>query len=265
MKIQQQNVPLLVAVIAVMASPCAIAESWDVTQTTTVTDTATGITQNGVSANSIQAVNAINLNGTTGEIGTASQTFETPADHNITLIQQSSTTASDQAINRAYAHTITDLTQEVTLSGTPTIHLKQQATAQGNNTQAINQALITNDATAVISKLEQNVSFDATTFKMDQTSPAEENIQAGNLIQAGTVSATAGDITQNITVDMARVVQENTSKSIQAPNALVTLDSGTGGSIAQSFEGTFFGSTYALRQTTANNSVQALNFAGEAI
>jgi len=243
------------------------ADSWTITQSTSATSSSTTILQEGSSAGAVQAVNSINLNGLNSTVNDGSSQQFNGGENNLTLRQHNGTTSSIQAINRVYAHTINGLTQGARLVGGPQNLTFDQASNIGNsNTQSLNDA--TTSVTGTINKLAQSV-LDTATVTMQMTQSAgTQNVQAGNLIKTGELSSTSGDVSQTVRIGIVKQVQSNTSQSIQSGNALVTLggSTATGGTLTQSFEGSSFGFLgFTFTQTSVSNSVQARNYAGEAL
>jgi hypothetical protein len=255
---------LITALSLALGSSYAFADSWTVTQNTTASNGVGVVLQTGTSGGAVQAVNSVNLNSTDGTVNdTSTQTFNN-GDNPPTLRQNSGTTASSQAFNRVYAHTINGVVQNVVLGGLNTLKLDQTSAIGSNNTQAVNETSTPTINTAKINKLTQKVDDSSNIMLLLAQSGGTGNIQAANLIQSGNLSTTADAVTQLINVNTANILQANTTKSIQAGNALIMLADATGGALKQTFTANSTGVT-RFEQATATNSIQALNYAGVAI
>lgn len=259
---------LTTSLFLALASSNALADSWTVTQGTTV-GTDTTITQTSSSGGSVQTINGINLNGSNGTINDTSTQNVNLGSRNITLDQKSGTTNSSQAVNRASAHTINGLTQDVTITGGPkAITMNQNDSVSSSNSQAVNEAISSTETGAIINKLTQKIDGASSISLQMVQSGSSTNIQAGNLIRSSALSTTADAVTQTTNVGGTKLQQDTTTNSIQASNALIMLggSSAAGGKIKQTFSGTFFDALgYTFKQTGVNNSIQALNYAGVTI
>jgi len=242
-----------------------LADSWTILQTTNLNGSTTHtLTQNANSTasgttNSVQAINNINLNTTDGVINTGSTQTVNMAD-NLTFDQDSAGNNNIQAGNNAVTLTVTGLTQSLAANATSTTIKFEQgvtsATGTGN-VQAINRVKAT-----TVTSLSQSLTGSALTLDFDQANGADENIQAGNLIDASTVgdslSTTAGNVTQTITVLNANMTQDSTAQSLQASNALITASGSGVGHITQTFTVDSLGMT----QSGADGSVESGNYVG---
>lgn len=251
----------------ILLNSSALADSWTITQSVSATSANTTILQENSSNGSVQAVNSVNLSGNNGVINDSSSQSFIGGENNLTLRQNTGTASSVQAINRIYAHTINGAAQGASLAGGPQNLTFDQASDIGdNNTQSLNDA--TTSVAGAVNKLSQSV-LDTGTVSLHMTQSAgSQNIQAGNLIKSGELSTTSGDVTQTVSIGLAKQVQLNTTQSIQSGNALITLGGSTaaGGTLTQSYSGlTLDVVGFSFQQTNANNSIQARNYAGEAL
>lgn len=260
------NQPLLLisTVVMLLASNTVFADSWTITQGTTATGNNTSITQTAASTNSTQAINSVNLNGTTGIVSATSSQVFNAGDNDLTLQQDLSTSSSKQAANRVYANTIEKLTQSITITPitSKTVNLKQLAGVGNGNTQAINTSETSTETAAEIKELSQTLSGDSIDIKQSQLGGVQ-NVQATNLIKSGKTSTTTDKVTQTANIRRAEILQSGTTQSIQAGNGLITLDGGAGGGIKQTF--TTSNTIDLFKQTSANGSVQALNYLGKSL
>jgi hypothetical protein len=203
---------------------------------------------------SVQTLNSINLDTSDSVINTGSNQTVKLGANTLSLIQDAGTTQSKQAVNRAVAKTVTDLTQVLEASA-GNIQLLQNGSAGNDNTQAINEVNASN-----INRLRQKIVAPNTTLKASQDN-VEKNVQASNLITVGRSLSQSG-VEQNIAVKEAVFSQVSTMQTLQAGNALLMGDgsSVTGGAIAQKF--TVNGGALSLRQDQAGGSHQSANYAG---
>jgi hypothetical protein len=179
---------IILLIIAIVVSNNAKADSWTVTQTTTITMNQLSLSQNATNT-STQAVNHINLNMTNGEIQ-GTQTFN-GGGKNATFIQNN-TQNSKQAINRISANHVSSATQ--TVSGIATLNFELSGST--GNIQAGN-LIETNSFTA--NAISQSLSVDTINFKVDggEAQDLTDNIQAANVII--TSSGSNNDVTQTTT------------------------------------------------------------------
>lgn len=231
---------IILPIIAIVISNNAKADSWTVTQTTTINMNQLSVTQNATN-DSTQAVNHINLNMANGEIR-AEQNFNA-GGQNIVFQQNNSTQNSKQAINRISANRVISATQ--TVSDIATVNFTQNGGS--NNTQALNETKADQ-----IEQLSQTISGNTINFNQND---GTGNIQAGNLIQ--TDSFTANGINQSLNVDTINFTvngnqQQNLTDNIQAANAIIT-SSGDSDNVTQS-------ATAVTVTPSSSNSPQALNY-----
>ena len=239
-----------------------LADSWTIIQEATLNTNPTTLTQNkdtSGTTNSVQAINNINLQNDNGDIIAGStQTLNTTK--NITFDQDDAGSNNIQAVNNAVTKTVTDLTQTLNSTAIQTIKFEQgvdSATGTGN-VQAVNRVKAT-----TVTKLNQSITGSSNiTLDFDQANSADQDIQAGNLIDASTAGdslATTDDVKQTIDVLDSDMKQEDTKASIQAGNALITAKTGVAtGKITQKFTT----GTLTMLQSGANGSVQSGNYVG---
>ena len=210
---------LAAAVTAALLSTNAMADSWDVTQGTTVGHD-TEVKQNGASAGALQALNAVS--STTATVK-GTQTVDMGANK-LTLTQGGTTGTSTQAANYIATPTLdtttlaTNTTANVTQksAGTGAIELNQKDTAAvaasgstpavdaatlgAQNTQAFNmvkgktvdklEQLVTSGSTAI------NLNQETTTGSSDATPSANKNTQTLNNVEANVTDAEVKAVTQ---------------------------------------------------------------------
>lgn len=228
----------------------AFGDSWTLTQTA-ITQTATTLFQANAN-NAKQGVNVINLNNAQGVVVNADQTFTT-SGHNVTL-SQDATNASHQAVNYIAAAHITAATQTVTQ--VDAVLLKQQ-NSSSNSLQALNIAITTGAGTQ-INQLVQTVSANSASFD----STGSGNIQAGNYLQADSLSATAGDVVQNFTISGNVTYALTGANNLQAGNvAINNVGFKPTGTIIQHFSAANVNATFS--DTDANGSIMAANYVAE--
>jgi hypothetical protein len=242
-----------------------LADSWTITQEFTLSNTATqSIIQNGGTTNSVQAINNINLDGSGRTVNdSSSQTLTIDTD--ITLDQDAAGNNNIQAINNALVNTVNGLTQTLQPdTAAQTVKLEQgfSGTTGTGNDQAVNRVKGT-----TITKLNQSITG-TITLDLDQANGVENNVQAGNLIDASTTgttvnsAGTANLVIQDINIDTLDMLQDGSDYSIQAGNALITASVATGGTIKQ----TITDDTLAMtQQGGADGSIQSGNYVGDRI
>jgi hypothetical protein len=185
----------------------ARADSWTITQTFSITGGDLQLTQTNTN-DATQTVNLINLDTVTQ----ATQTVNMNS-RNLEMIQENGTQNSHQAINRISADTITEATQSVL--DVRTTQMTQKSST--GNTQALNDV-----EARTVNKLTQTVTGRTIEFEQNST---RNNIQAGNLIQADSLSHHPGNITQNFTADTLTQNSRNSGgDNIQAANAAIGRD-----------------------------------------
>ncbi len=198
--------------------------------------------QQGAGSNT-QAANRMEATGST--IDDVTQTVESPT------VQFSQTTSGTglQAGNMVSAADVTFLDQS--LSGDD-INMTQNKAGAGS-IQAGNY-LITTGVVADVSQIMGDSNDDA--VYLEQTSSGKGTIQAGNLLDASDVGADVNAI-QGILTGSATLTmnQDSTTLALQAGNALLT---GGDGFAAQEVDV----AQLVMTQTSANNSIQAANYAG---
>jgi hypothetical protein len=190
---QYKQMTLAAAIAAaLMMMNTAQAESWEITQNTTI-GTNTELEQK-TSTSATQAINAVNFDGTNTNVkGTQTTAMGTST---LKLKQTGSNTSSTQAANYVKANTIADsllFTQTHTGGGSVTLDQAYNdgtLSLQGGNRQAINMADSAKDGTGVkintVKTLEQLVNS-SSTVTLNQSTGAN-NLQAVNHIEAGTVN-----------------------------------------------------------------------------
>lgn len=245
-----KKLPLTVAITTLLMSANAMADSWKVVQEVTPGANITMQQTNTTTTASVQALNSINLapDPIPSNIDTDSTQTVTLGTHDLTLTQDVSTTGSTQAANWGAADKITDLTQSITTTGD--IQLNQNALIGNSNTQAINGV-----KASTIEELSQSI----TTASLDMNQEgAQKNTQTGNLISAIEALPATG-VTQTIATGTLNMEQKTTTTGFQAGNALLTATGGLGGAISQTTTTT---GASTIVQDAANNSYQAINYAG---
>lgn len=218
--------------------------------------------QRGSTAYSNQAINRISADQVGDNTGEFTQSLIVNANKTIRLDQDGAGNNNIQAVHDADANRVKDLSQNINLSGASTIHFEQGFTsATGTkNVQAGSRVKAT-----TVTKLRQAITGSNTTLDFDQANSATKDIQAGNVIDAresgASLSTADGNVTQKINVNTVDMLQEDTGKSIQAGNALITASGATGGKIKQTFKV----GTLTMVQDNANGSHQAGNYVGDKI
>jgi len=246
------NTSLVALAAYLLCTANAYGDSWALTQTTT-TNTATTLSQTTVS-NAKQGVNMINLNHSNGVVVNANQVFTT--NGNDLTLSQDVVTSSHQAINYIAAAHITEAAQVVNHVDEV---LLQQTNSSSNSTQALNMA-ITAGAGSQIDKLTQTVSANSMSFD----GAGSGNIQAGNYIQADSISSTVGNVVQNFNVNGNVSYALIGSNNLQAGNVVIK-NSGfdPAGKVTQNFSAGNVDASFS--ETDANGSVIAANYFAERI
>lgn len=262
---QHIKLKLAAAITAALLSTNAMADTWEVTQTTTPGSSTTITQDDAVASSGIASVQAMNAtNSATAKIkGTQTAAM---AGNTLLLKQTGSTADSTQAANYAKAGTIGDTTGTTTAltqkyTGTATIDLEQKTgdLSGVGNLQAVNAA----DA-ATVTSLTQNVGAVAgtpasagTAVTLTQTTSGA-NTQAINNINATTALVTA---TQDVAPgSKLTLTQGGASTGTQAANRAVAAS--VTGTLTQNVKvGTAIASEAALTQTTTAAGTQALNMA----
>lgn len=191
--------------------PYAQADSWTLTQSVAVSSDTT-LTQDGVSGDSVQGVNVINLDGSVGVVVNGEQTMSV-GGNDLTLTQDNASN-SRQFVNLMSASKIQSGTQS--LSGVDALSLIQ-TNGTNNSVQAINAAVTRGgDPGTQIELLTQSVEVASASFDVT----GSNNIQAGNYIDANSVSSTLGDVTQSFVITGAAPAVYNVtgSDNVQAGN-----------------------------------------------
>ncbi|MEN8219650.1 MAG: hypothetical protein ABFS56_25520 [Pseudomonadota bacterium] len=185
----------------------AIADSWTITQTFSITGGDLELTQTRANG-ATQTVNLINLDN--GSVTQATQTVNMNS-RNLEMTQENGTQNSHQAINRISANSIIEATQSVL--NVRTTQMTQKSST--GNTQALNDV-----EARTLNKLTQTITGRTIEFNQNSTI---NNIQAGNLIQADRLSH--HNITQNFTVDTLTQNSRNGGRdNIQAANAAIGMN-----------------------------------------
>jgi len=248
-------------VVIIMANLClssvVLADSWQIMQEVDVSNVGADTTlrqTNSSDNNSVQTLNNINLNTSYSTINTGSNQTVKLGGNTLTLTQDAGTSKSKQAVNRAVAKTVTDLTQVLEASAGD-IRLNQTGSAGNDNTQAINE--VNADS---INRLRQKIVAPNGSLVSNQNN-VEKNIQASNLITVGR-SLSANGVEQKILIKEATFNQQSSSQTFQAGNALLMGDGSgvTGGGITQNF--TVNGGALNLNQNQASGAYQSVNYSG---
>ena len=167
------------------------ADSWSVTQSVTTSNPLL-LNQHNATGSTIQSVNLINLDQSSGVVSHAEQTLNA-GGNNVSLIMLGSEN-SYQSVNYLAASEVVSATQNAT-------NINEAVLRQiggSNNVQAINVTKATGGLGVQISNLTQTVS--ANTLTLDYQGTGSGNIQAGNFIEADSISTTPGAVTQNFVV-----------------------------------------------------------------
>ena len=285
---------LAAAVSVALFSGAAMADSWNITQSVSAV-TSTSVGQNGTTAASTQALNAINAAGTTTIADGSTQTVTMDNAATTTLNQEGAVATSTQALNYTTAGSL-EGTFEQSQVGTGPLTLNQQATGDAN-TQGINivetgavvtsltQSAASTDvslnqgttvatgttatqvgnaliSTGAVASVNQDLGADGSDVTLDQQISGTDALQAGNLIDVSDAGASLTAATQDITttgVGTFTIDQTSTVYALQAGNAAIS--GGGDGAVTQTI------ATNALLQdqTDAANSWQAGNYVGPRI
>jgi hypothetical protein len=228
-----------------LLSTTAFADSWVVTQNVTTNSATTFSQQAGTGA--IQAGNAIRLNSTNGKVSSANQSMTT-SGNTLTLTQDASH-SSHQAVNYLFANHLNSASQQV--NNISTLSLTQNGGS--GNVQALNQVLVTGTGTQ-IDTLNQSVSAESMLFQ----GTGSNNIQAGNYLQADSVSTTAGDVVQDFTVSGDVSYSLTGSNNVQAGNVVIKKTAAFTGQVTQNFSAGNV--TASFSESDSNNSIKAANY-----
>jgi len=246
-----------IAISSLCLSSAILADSWQIMQEVDASNVGSDTTlrqTNSTDNSSVQTLNSINLDTTDSVINTGSNQMVKLGTNTLSLIQDAGTSKSQQAVNRASAKNVTDLTQVLEASSGD-IQLRQNGAAGNGNSQAINAVNASN-----ITRLRQKIVAPNASLKASQDK-VEKNVQAANLITVGR-SLSQNGVEQNISVKEAVFSQMSTTQTLQAGNALLMGDGSTvtGGAVTQKF--TVNGGEFSLRQDQAGGSHQSANYAG---
>jgi hypothetical protein len=240
---------LAAAIAAALLSSTAMADSWDVTQTSTPT-TSTTMTQEGnTSASSVQAMNAVNSDTATVTSSSTGQKviLGTTA---LQLDQQGTTENSTQAANYLKGNVIgaTGTPFKQTHSGSGTVTLNQNTSTLGaGNLQAVNAA-----KGATVTDLTQELDAGVGAVTLNQAT-AGQNTQAINSLEATTTLTKA---TQTVT-PTGRLILNQAGAGSQTQAANLVRGGAIGGNLSQT---TAAGSAATeMNQTGSGTSTQALN------